>query len=182
MATAARVVCQPRKLLIFGIFLILPLAFGMLLSLAFVDTTGLPTSAMDSDPVDSIVGLRNGATLLAPSGTVARDIANWLNAGRPGSRIFVVGGNRFDGESDRLTLESNERLERLAVMLKANDDVRVTVIAPGDSEASRARKVVKALIADGIGASRLAIETGSTADQVEAGLSILLSRPATGAA
>ena len=173
MATAARVVCQPRKLLIFGIFLVLPLAFGLLLSLAFVDTTGLPTSAMDSDSVDSIVGFRNGATLLAPPGTVARDIADWLNAGRPGTRIFVVGGNRFD---------ENERLERLAVMLKANDDVRVTVIAPGDSEAGRARKAVKALIADGIGASRLAIETGSSADRVEAGLSILLSRPATGAA
>lgn len=182
MANAARVVCQPRKLLIFGIFLILPLAFGMLLSLAFVDTAGLPTSAMDSDPVDSIVGFRNGATLLAPSGTVARDIANWLNAGRPGSRIFAVGVNRLDGASDRLTFESNERLERLAVMLRANDDVRVTVIAPGDFEANRARKVVKALIADGIGASRLAIEIGSSADRVEAGLSILLSRPATGAA
>lgn len=163
-------------LLLAGIFLVLPLGLSTGLSHLFLETIGRPTEPVSSDPVDSVVVFPNGSTLVAPRGTIGRQIADWLNSGRVGSRLFDVGGTQFTGQSLEPTMETEARLQRLATMLKANRDVRLSIIASAGLESSRAARLLKVLARDGVAPGQLSM--GDVSHRTPSGrLSILITRP-----
>lgn len=175
IANAKRTQSLPSMPRIVVTLLGLSLAFSFLFARAYIAIAGLPDRSVETNSVASVVGLRNGSTLFIPEGTVAREIADWLNSNRAGTRIFDVGGHQFVGTSDRLTGETRERLQRLAFMLRANRDVTLTVLAPSNASGSRASKVVEALAADGVPAEMLGIET-LNASRAGGKLSIVITR------
>ena len=124
----------------------------------------------------SIVGLRDGQTLVAAKGTVGREIVDWLASRQPGSRFFELGGQQFVGNTTEPTAESRARVGRLVSMLRANRDVSVRVIGYSDdsgrpledrqSSEARARRLVDEIAMHGIPARRLAFEGRGAADPI----------------
>jgi hypothetical protein len=140
-----------------------------------------PSPVIAADPA-GIVALRDGTIIEADQGTVRGDIAQWLNSNRPGKRLFEVGGDQFLGDSAVPTAESRGRLHGLALMLRAEQAVtaRIVVHSPpgGDRRLAeqRARLIVRALAADGVGLERLGFELRESSDRRP--LALLLERPA----
>jgi len=124
----------------------------------------------------SIVSLGNGRTMVAPTGTVARDIVAWLASRAEGKHIFEAGGHEFVGNSAELAPESWPRIERFAAMLQANHDVRARILGFSDASGNaledqrlseaRARAVMTEIAAQGIEPSRLSFEGRGSADPV----------------
>jgi outer membrane protein OmpA-like peptidoglycan-associated protein len=112
-----------------------------------------------------IVVLRDKNTLFEPNGTVGRALADWLAAGRPGSRTFEFGGHQFDGRSPEATPEAKARLTNLIAMLRAYPEVTAQVFGYTDASANsaadmalgevRACRVVQVLTSAGISGARL---------------------------
>jgi len=117
---------------------------------------------------DSIVGLPDASVLIAPDGTVGRDLLDWLATHDPKPRRFELGGEEFDARAVEPTIESKVRITRLVTMLSAYPDIRLQAIgytnASGDDRAdqqlslARAQWLVQALIDAGIRADRLSAE------------------------
>lgn len=115
--------------------------------------------------VQSIAALRDGRTLVAPEGTVGRDIVEWLDSLQAGRHYFELGGNQFEGDTSEPTAESVARLDRLVMMLQANPGVSVRIIGhalPAEAPAQgrdlaeqRAQRVRSELIARGLPPRRL---------------------------
>jgi outer membrane protein OmpA-like peptidoglycan-associated protein len=124
----------------------------------------------------SIVTLRDRSTMVAPEGTVGRDIADWLASNEPGSRYFELGGQQFVGDTSQPTEESEFRIDRLVAMLHANQDVSVQIVGfaqsaatPGESRRlslDRARHVRDEIVKEGIAASRVTMEGRGDADPI----------------
>lgn len=79
-----------------------------------------------------LVSLRDGSTLIAEPGTVGRDLVDWLAAREPGRKVFELGGQEFVGRTAQPTSESLGRATRLIAMLRANPDVRMTIVGHSD--------------------------------------------------
>ena len=132
--------------------------------------------AYESEPksADSIVGLPGSAVLIAPNGTVARELVDWLATHDQQPRRFELGGTEFAGRSIEPTIESKVRIKRLATMLKAYPDVTLHVIGYSDASGyvaadqrlseARAAWLVQALSDSGIARSRLTAEGRGGAD------------------
>ncbi|MGY2735094.1 OmpA family protein [Sphingomonas sp. UYP23] len=106
--------------------------------------------------------------MIAPNGTIGRELIDWLATHDRQPRRFELGGNEFVGRKVEPTIESKARIERLATMMQAYPDVRLHVIgytdASGDDVAdkavssARAEWIVQALHDAGILRSRLSSE------------------------
>lgn len=79
-----------------------------------------------------LVSLQDGSTLIAEPGTVGRDLVDWLAAREPGRKVFELGGQEFIGRTAQPTSESLGRATRLIAMLRANPDVRMTIVGHSD--------------------------------------------------
>jgi outer membrane protein OmpA-like peptidoglycan-associated protein len=122
-------------------------------------------SHASSSSVDAVVELNDGSTMFAARGTVGRTLIDWLADRKPGQRDFELGGQEFVGQTARLTGESIGRVQRFIAMLRANPEVKVTVVGhtdrSGDPEAdlamsmARAQTVVRLLEKGNISAARL---------------------------
>jgi hypothetical protein len=130
--------------------------------------------AADAD--DSIVGLPGTSVLIAPDGTVGRDLLDWLATGDTEPRLFELGGQEFEGRAVDPTIESKVRIKRLVTMLNAYPDIRLHAIgytnASGDDRAdlqisqARAQWLIKALADAGIAPTRLSAEGRGGKDPV----------------
>src|SRR3546814_6364900 len=82
------------------------------------------------------------------SSDLGRQLVDWLAARGPGEKTFELGGQEFVGRSATPTPESIGRVSRLVAMLRANTDVRVTIIGhtdpSGDKEADHALGIARA--------------------------------------
>lgn len=135
-----------------------------------------PESAPAGTAAGSIVSLGDGRTMVAARGTVAADLVDWLASGQNGERYFEAGGQEFVGNSADLAPESWNRVDRFAMMLQANHDVRVRLIGYSDASGNatedqrlseaRARAVMRELSARGIARSRLSVEGRGAANPV----------------
>jgi outer membrane protein OmpA-like peptidoglycan-associated protein len=131
------------------------------------ETKGRPADA------NSIVALRNGATLVAKPGTPGRELVDWLASKDP-THDFELGGRQFEGRSVEPSAEAKGRLTRLVAMLTANENVRIHIIGhsdrTGDPQAdrtlseARAHYVADALDDAGIARERISFE-GRGGDQ-----------------
>jgi outer membrane protein OmpA-like peptidoglycan-associated protein len=177
-----------RRGLLLGILMALPIVSGAELLHLYNISVDAPVAPEATGALDNVVPLATGFTMQADKGTVGRDIVDWLNGNETGSRLFDVGGHQFLGDTDVLTEESRGRVARLAMMLRANKDVSVTIIgyfnpggtpSPGDRMPERrAESVNDALVADGIAAQRLTIEVRASTEPVTPAhrVAILLNR------
>jgi outer membrane protein OmpA-like peptidoglycan-associated protein len=126
--------------------------------------------------VDGVVSLRHGGTMVAPEGTVGRDIVDWLQSDAAGERYFELGGEQFIGNSAELAADAWPRVDRFVAMFKANPDVRARLVgysdasgnAPADLNASaaRARRVMTEIADGGIARSRLSFEGRGSANAI----------------
>ena len=142
----------------------------------------LASPAVAGPGTASIVGLRDGQTLVAAKGTVGREIVDWLASRRPGHRYFELGGRQFVGDTTEPTAESSARVGRLVAMLRANRDVSVRVIGYSDDSGSPledqqrsealARRLVDEIAMRGIAARRLAFEGRGAADPIASNASV----------
>ncbi|MBV8688058.1 MAG: OmpA family protein [Alphaproteobacteria bacterium] len=125
---------------------------------------------------DSVVSLGRGWTMVAPEGTVARDIVDWMASGSEGERYFEAGGRQFVGNSTELAPDAWNRIDRFVVMLRTNRDVRARIVGFSDASANaakdkrlseaRARAVMIELVAHGIARKRLSFEGRGSADPI----------------
>lgn len=156
-------------------------AFGLTVALGLRACSMLdapsPESQLAGDrTMGSIVSLGHGRTMVAPRGTVARDIVAWLASGAEGERYFEAGGREFIGNSAELAPESWNRIERFVMMLQANHDVRVRIVGFSDASGNaaedqrlseaRARQVMIEIAAHGIAPSRLSFEGRGSANPI----------------
>ena len=136
-----------------------------------------PESQLPGDrTMASIVSLGRGRTMVAPRGTVARDVVNWMASRAEGERYFEAGGREFIGNSAELAPESWNRIERFVMMLQANRDVRARIVGFSDTSGNasenqrlseaRARQVMIEIAAHGIAPSRLSFEGRGSADPI----------------
>jgi outer membrane protein OmpA-like peptidoglycan-associated protein len=166
---------SPRgRIVLVGLFMLLSLA--VFFTLTQIYKAFVPAEEPVKNPAaDEIVAVGRG-TLVAPSGTPGREIADWLETHPNGTRNFEVGGHQFLGDTAQLTPESIERLSRLAVMLKAARDAKVSIIGYSAPEATerasselsqqRAANVRAELIRFGIAPERIHAEGRGTVDPI----------------
>jgi outer membrane protein OmpA-like peptidoglycan-associated protein len=154
-----------RGRFVFAAMFLVPFCAGLAL-LQLDDSADDLLSPPTAGPgIQSIVALRDGRTLVAPEGTVGRDIVEWLDSRQAGRQYFELGGDQFEGDTSEPTAESVARLDRLATMLQANRDVSVRIIghaaptvaaaAVRDFAERRAQRVRSELIARGVTPRRL---------------------------
>jgi OmpA family len=130
----------------------------------------------DARAMESVVALGHGWTMVAPRGTVARDIVDWLESGEEGERYFEVGGPGFIGNSAELAPDSWNRLDRFVVMLRADRGVRARIVGFSDESGNpaedrrlseaRARQVMKEIARQGIARHRLSFEGRGSANPI----------------
>lgn len=155
------------RLIMLVMFMAMILTLGMAIrSCQATDTRRAKPFQTASDT--SIIALRDGTTMVAASGTIGRDLVDWLAGNDPGPRGFAMGGNEFPAGSAIPTVESLGRIPRLVAMLKANGDVIVHIVGHaassgdgrGDSTLGQARATALAegLAEAGISRQRLSVE------------------------
>jgi outer membrane protein OmpA-like peptidoglycan-associated protein len=123
-----------------------------------------------------VVALRDGSTMMAGRGTVGRDLVDWLAARQAGQKAFELGGQEFIGRTATPTPESIGRASRLVAMLRANPDVRITIIGhtdpSGDEDADgalgldRAEALARLLREGGVSKSHMVTESRGSTDPV----------------
>lgn len=127
----------------------------------------------DSDPVfggpidDSVVALSDGSVIIARPGTISRALIDWFNNPAAPPKTFDVGWAPFEPRSAEPAPESAVRLQRFAVEMRANPDVKAKVIvctASNDKKAIRLSKLRAArleelLVASQIDASQISANT-----------------------
>lgn len=123
-----------------------------------------------------IVALSDGSTLVAPKGTVGRDLVDWLAGRGDGQRSFELGGHQFVDRTMAPTAETMGRLPRLVAMLKANPKVKALVIGHTDPSGNATQdqnialeraKILAGLLEDrGIAAERLTVESRGASQPV----------------
>lgn len=121
-----------------------------------------------------IVALADGSTMVAPHGTIGRELVDWLATREPGQKSFELGGQEFVGRTAQPTTESLGRIPHLIAMLRANPDVNVVIVGhtdpSGDEAADRAisqarADVVLGILRDGrIASDRLSTEARGASD------------------
>lgn len=132
-----------------------------------------PSDLSGSEGGTGLVALHDGSTMMAQPGTVGRDLVDWLAARRAGQKAFELGGQEFVGRTATPTAESIGRVPRLIAMLRANPDVRVTVIghaAPSGNEqadralgAARAEMLARLLREGGVSPDRISTDSKGSA-------------------
>jgi hypothetical protein len=136
-----------------------------------------PESRLAGDrAMESVVSLGRGWTMVAPKGTVARDIVDWLASGVEGKRYFELGGAEFIGNSADLAPDSWTRLDRFVVMLRTHRDVRARIVGFSDESGNaaedrrlseaRARQVMSEIARQGIARRRLSFEGRGSANPI----------------
>lgn len=126
--------------------------------------------------MESIVSLGRGWTMVAPKGTVARDIVDWMESGAEGQRYFEAGGRQFIGNSTELAPDAWNRIDRFVIMLRTHRDVRARIVGFSDASGNtaedqrlsetRAREVMIELASHGIARKRLSFEGRGSADPI----------------
>jgi len=160
---------------------LLPIGFVAMIALglklcAMLDPEPPPPAAEAATPSRSIVTLGQGQTIVAPDGTVARELVDWLASDAPGPTLFELGGDEFAPGSAEPTAQSWPRISRLVAMLKAHPDVHIHIV--GHSEDSgdpardlalstaRARTLAAEIVRQGIAASRVGHEGHGAAEPI----------------
>jgi outer membrane protein OmpA-like peptidoglycan-associated protein len=160
---------------------------SLLAALGLTVAFGLRTCSMEDAPspetqlpgdrtMESIVSLGHGWTMVAPRGTVARDVVDWLASGTEGERYFEAGGRQFTGNSAELAPDAWNRIDRFVVMLRTHRDVRARIVGFSDASGNasedqrlselRARQVMIEIMAQGIPRSRLSFEGRGSANPI----------------
>ena len=162
------------------------IALGLLAALVLTVALGLracsmldappPEAVAGGRPIGSIVSLGRGRTMVAPRGTVARDVVGWIASGAEGERYFEAGGREFIGNSAELAPDAWNRIERFVMMLQADHDVRARIVGYSDASGNaaedqrlseaRGRRVMIEIAAHGIAPSRLSFEGRGSANPV----------------
>lgn len=161
--------------LIMHLYFIFLVVFGSMALKRCSEEQPPETNRVHGDP-SAIVSLADGSTMVAPRGTVGRDLVDWLARREPGQKTFELGGQEFVGRTAELTPESIGRVPRLIAMLKANPDVKMVIVGhtdpSGDSKAdlelsrARAESLFRVLRDGRISAARLRIEARSASDPI----------------
>lgn len=162
------------RLILHGYFIVF-FVFGAI-ALRRCSEDALLASNETHGDASAIVSLPDGSTMLAPNGTVGRDLVDWLSRREPGQRTFELGGQEFVGRTSELTPESIGRIPRLIAMLRANPDVKVVIVGhtdpsgdqKSDLEISRARAnaLLRILRDARISATRLSIQARAASDPI----------------
>ncbi len=122
---------------------------------------------LEVDSTPGLVPLADGSVIIAPDGSVASVLVDWLRDPTAKHHRFEVGGKQFEPGAIAPVPAARVRLVRLAQMLRAYPKVHVTLIGatnPGGdidrnqrlSEA-RARLCAKLLAAAGVDRDRLTV-------------------------
>jgi len=116
-----------------------------------------------TDVGNSVVAMADGSVMVAQPGTISRDIIDWFNDKRAPAKTFDVGWQPFEPNSAQPDPESQVRLERFAVEMRANRDVNARVIVCGTTNGRgaaelarlRASRLVQLLVARHVPAERV---------------------------
>jgi len=125
---------------------------------------------------EHVVPLGNGTMLVAPKGSVARDILDWAKASGSGSRRFEFGGDQFVGKSTEPTPELRARLVPFEALIRAYPDLHAEIIgytdATGDPAENqriserRAARIVNELRQNGLSTVRVTSRGLGSADPI----------------
>lgn len=118
---------------------------------------------------NDIVVLADGATIVAPAGSSARALADWMKAAEAAPARFAFEQDLFETRSAKLSRHGLGEAAKLATVLRATPDARVALVGGGIAKASpqdasiaqRRRETLAAFLKDrGIGADRLELGSG----------------------
>lgn len=133
-----------------------------------------PAEPEPRGPATDLVALPDGATMIAKSGSIERAVADWLDEGRDEEAGFALAAGTFEDGSATLSPRALGRTARLAEILKAAPDTRITLRAP-DAElgAKRAEALARFLEERGVAKARITIAS-KTSDRAPAPASVEL--------
>jgi hypothetical protein len=125
-----------------------------------------------SDVGDSVVAISDGSVMVAKPGTISRDVIDWFNDGRAPPRSFDIGWQPFEPNSAQPVADSQIRLGRFAVEMRANRDINAKIFVcttKTDSGATelakrRATRLTQLLVAEHVPADRISAATCSLND------------------
>jgi len=136
------------------------------------DPAAAPPMSRDS----GLVSLDDGSTMIAPDGTVGRELVDWMAQSSPQQRLFELGGEEFVDRTAEPTLESRSRIPRLVAMLRANPDVDLVIVGHSDPSADpqadlalsllRAQTLLGLLEEGGVEARRMRAEGRGAAEPI----------------
>lgn len=168
------------RLFLLALFVLL--VAGVTLAIRSCDRHASETeqSAAKVDPkaADAVIGLPDGATLIAAKGSIGRRLIDWLSSSEGSSETFEVGGREFPKGSAAPTPEGAGRIPRLVAILHGYPDVDILVVghaepsgdAVADATLSRARAqyVVGELRKAGIAENRLSLRGAGSLEPLPA--------------
>ncbi|WP_380872295.1 hypothetical protein ACFB49_32410 [Sphingomonas sp. DBB INV C78] len=119
----------------------------------------------ESAPQLDVIGLPNGATILAARGSPGFEIANYLASEDVSSRSFILGGSEFAPWSAKPQPEAEARLATLAQLLSAYPNAKAKIVGHTDNVGTaeenrrlsleRAQAVVELLVGRGVNKDQL---------------------------
>jgi hypothetical protein len=120
-----------------------------------------------SDVGDSVVAISDGSVLVAKPGTISRDVIDWFNNGKAPAKTFDIGWQPFEPNSAQPVADSQVRLQRFGLEMRANRNVKARIVVcttKTDSGATelakrRATRLTQLLVAEHIPADRVSATT-----------------------
>lgn len=122
-----------------------------------------PAEPEPRGPATDLVTLPDGATMLAKSGSIEREVADWLDKGSDQDAVFALGAGTFDDGGTALSPRALGRTARLAEILKSAPDIRITFRA-GDTHlgTQRAAALSRFLEERGVAKERMEVATSAS--------------------
>ena len=153
------------QLFALGAFILLVIAVALGMKACSVERQSAAMKSQSSAPQPEIVGLPNGATIMAPPGSPGFEMAQYLASKDRSSRTFILGGSEFTSWSRTPQPEAEARLAMLAQLLSAYPDTSATISGHTDNigapeenrrlSLERAQKVVQLLVSRGVNPDQL---------------------------
>lgn len=113
-----------------------------------------------SAPGGELVMLADGTTMIARSGTLSRNVADWLAGDEPSSRMFAFGPGAFVAETGRLSPHGLGTAADLGTLLRATPNARLILDgAASPMAAARAQTLADFLAQRGILSNQVMVST-----------------------
>lgn len=117
-----------------------------------------------SAPGGELVMLADGTTMISRSGTLSRNVADWLAGDEPSSRMFAFGPGAFVAETGLLSPHGLGTAADLGTLLRATPNARLILDgAASPMAAARAQTLANFLAQRGILSNQVMVSTDEAA-------------------
>ena len=154
---------RKAKLSLAAMLLVVLIVVGAAVRASVVAVAGDSLLAEEGSTGDDEIVQIGGHTLLLKRGSAGNKIANWLHAGKKGSRAFEVGERSFVSNSDALTADGQRRVATFATMMSNVSELHARILVSSLKQdprlaQNRAQRLRSEVIGHGVPGSRIDVQ------------------------